>query len=296
MKNKKVLIITAFLILNLCIYAEEETENKQKERKSNQIYLRRNNGYVAPNELNIYNSIFPFALASELPSIQYNTFGFNKFLGDSKFSIEGNFYEFKKTNTTFDRINPTTGFYSKGNLGTFYRSEQNLFLNYHLIENRIILNVGLQRLQSNLSDGTYGFNNYNFSQNFKGIAAGFLLESPRFYGFYIASGYRYSVLNGISNINYSIVTSARRAETLDIQDNPATKYLLREIKLVLGYELNDSILLSLGYIDQFANIKLNRSNIIATDLYFNLLVRSAIEVNARSEYSGTTFASITYKF
>ncbi|MCW7463140.1 LA_2444/LA_4059 family outer membrane protein [Leptospira limi] len=296
MKNKKILIIITFLILNLSIYAEEEIDNKQKERKSNQIYLRRNNGYVAPNELNIYNSVFPFSLAYELPSIQYNTFGFNKFLGDSKYSIEGNFYEYKKTNSTFERINPNSSFYSKGNLGTFYRSEQNLFLNYHFIENRIILNVGFQRLQSDLSDGTFGFYNYNFSQNFKGIGAGFLLESPRFYGFYISSGYRYSVLNGISNINYSIVTSGRRAETLDIHDNPATKYFLREIKVVLGYELNDSILLSLGFIDQFANVKLNRSNIIASDLDYNLLVRSTIEANAKSEYSGTTFASITYKF
>lgn len=67
-----------------------------KKRKANQIYIRRNNGYAAPNEFNMYNSLFPISFAYEIPSIQYNTFGFVRFINDSKFSIEGNFFEYKK--------------------------------------------------------------------------------------------------------------------------------------------------------------------------------------------------------
>lgn len=69
MKNRKILTILTLFIVSFGIYAEE-VENKQKDRKANQIYLRRNNGYTAPNEFNMYNSIFPMSLASEIPSIQ----------------------------------------------------------------------------------------------------------------------------------------------------------------------------------------------------------------------------------
>lgn len=165
-----------------------------------------------------------------------------------------------------------------------------------MIENRIILNVGLQRLQSDLSDSSFGYYNYNFSQNFTGLVAGFLLESPRFYGLYISAGYRYSILNGYSHINYSIVTSGRKAETFEVKDNPFTKYFVDEIKLILGFELNDSILLSLGFIDQSAKVVQNKSQIITSDPYSNILIRSSIEYTAKNEYSGSTFASITYKY
>lgn len=296
MKNMKIITLITLLLINFSIYAEEEVENKPKERKGNQIYLRRNNGYAAPNEFNMYNSLFPVSLAYEIPSIQYNTFGFIKFLGDSKFSIEGNFYEFKKTNFAFDRINPYTDQINKGNIGTYYRSEQNLFLNYHLIENRVILNLGLQRLQSDLSDGRFGYYNYNFSQNFTGVSAGFLLESPRFHGLYISAGFRYSILNGYTYINYSIVTSGRKAETFEVKDHPFTKSFINEIKVILGYELNDSILLSIGFIDQSAKVVQNRSQIIASDPFSTIFIRTAIEYTATNEYFGSTFASITYKY
>ncbi|XDD53063.1 LA_2444/LA_4059 family outer membrane protein [Leptospira sp. WS4.C2] len=295
MKNKKILILITLLIATFSIYAEE-VEIKQKERKANQIYLRRNNGYAAPNEFNMYNSFFPISLAYEIPSIQYNTFGFVRFLGDSKFSLEGNFFEYKKTNSSFERINPFTDQISKGNLGTYYRSEQNLFLNYHLIENRIILNFGIQRLQSDLSDGRFAFYNYNFSQNFTGITAGLLLESPRFYGFYISAGYKYSILNGFSNINHTIVTSARNFEFSQIKDNPFTKYYATETKVILGYEFNESILISLGFIDQSAKVVQNRSQILTSDSFSTILIRSSIEYSAKNEYFGSTFASITYKY
>ncbi|PJZ43786.1 LA_2444/LA_4059 family outer membrane protein [Leptospira brenneri] len=296
MKKRKILILIALLIVNFSIYAEEKEENKQNERKGNQVYIRRNNGYAAPNEFNMYNSFFPISFAFEIPSIQYNTFGFLKFIGDSKLSIEGNFFEYKKTNSSFERINPYTDQISKGNLGTYYRSEQNLFLNYHLIENRIILNFGIQRLQSDLSDGRFGFNNYNFSQNFTGVTAGLLLESPRFYGFYISAGYRYSILNGVSNINHTIVTSARNFEFSQIKDNPFTKYYATETKVILGYEFNDSILLSIGFIEQSAKVVQNRSQIITSDPFSTIFIRSSIEYSATNEYFGSTFASITYKY
>lgn len=295
MKNRKILTILTLFIVSFSIYAEE-VENKQKDRKANQIYLRRNNGYAAPNEFNMYNSIFPMSLASEIPSIQYNTFGFVRFLGDSKFSIEGNFYEYKKTNFAFDRASLNTGLFSKGNLGTFYRSEQNLFLNYHLIENRVILNIGLQRFQSDLSDGRFASYNYNFSQNLIGVAAGFLLESPRLYGIYISAGYRYSILNGYSHINYSVVTSGRNAETFEVKDNPYTKSFINEFKVILGFELNDSFLLSLGFIEQSAKVEQNRSQLMTSDLFSTVIIRSAIEYKATSENFGSTFASITYKY
>ncbi|MCW7475613.1 LA_2444/LA_4059 family outer membrane protein [Leptospira levettii] len=291
----KILTLIAFLIINFSIYAEEAEINK-KERKANQIYLRRNNAYAAPNEFNMYNSMFPISLSVDIPSIQYNTFGFARYLGDSKFSIEGNFYEYKKTNFAFDRSSLNTGFFSKGNLGTYYRSEQNLFLNYHLIENRVILNLGLQRLQSDLSDGRFGSYNYNFSQNFTGIVAGFLLESPRIYGIYISVGYRYSILNGNSHINYSVVTSGRNAETFEAKDNPFTKSFINEYKVVLGFELNDSILMSLGFIDQSAKVVQNRSQLMTGDPFSTILVRSALEYTATNEYFSSTFASITYKY
>ncbi|PKA10303.1 hypothetical protein CH372_20125 [Leptospira meyeri] len=295
MKTKKILTVLILIIVNFSIYAEE-VEIKQKERKANQIYFRRNNAYAAPNEFNMYNSLFPISLSLDIPSIQYNTFGFVRFLGDSKFSIEGYFYEYKKTNFAFDRANLNTGILTKGNLGTYYRSEQNLFLNYHLIENRVILNIGLQRFQSDLSDGRFGSYNYNFSQNFTGIVAGFTLESPRFYGLYISAGYRYSILNGYSHINYSVVTSGRNAETFEAKDNPFTKSFINELKVLLGFELNDSILLSLGFIEQSAKVVQNRSQLMTSDPFYTTLVRSAIEYTAKNEYFNSTFASITYKY
>lgn len=240
--------------------------------------------------------MFPISLSIDIPSIQYNTFGFARYLGDSKFSIEGNFYEYKKTNFAFDRASLNTGLFSKGNLGTYYRSEQNLFLNYHLIENRVILNLGLQRLQSDLSDGRFGSYNYNFSQNFTGIVAGFLLESPRIYGIYISAGYRYSILNGTSHINYSVVTSGRNAETFEAKDNPFSKSFINEYKVVLGFELNDSTLMSLGFIDQSAKVVQNRSQLMTGDPLSTILVRSALEYTATNEYFNSTFASITYKY
>ncbi|TGM65854.1 hypothetical protein EHQ94_02110 [Leptospira meyeri] len=295
MKKRKIITLIILAISSLSINAEE-VENNIKERKANQVYIRRNNGYAAPNEFNMYNSFFPISFAYEIPSIQYNTFGFVRFIADSKFSIEGNFFEYKKSNSSFDRINPYTDQISKGNLGTYYRSEQNLLLNYHLIENRIIFNLGIQRLQSDLSDGRFAFYNYNFSQNLNGLTAGVLLESPRFYGFYISAGYRYSILNGFTDINHSIVTSARNFEFAQIKDNPFTKYYATETKLIIGYEFTDSILLSLGFIDQSAKVVQNRSQIITSDSFSTILIRSNIEYSAKNEYLGSTFASITYKY
>lgn len=294
MIKRKIFTLIILLISSLSINAEE-VENNAKERKANQIYIRRNNGYAAPNEFNMYNSLFPISFAYEIPSIQYNTFGFVRFISDSKFSIEGNFFEYKKTNSSFDRINPYTDQISKGNLGTYYRSEQNLFLNYHLIENRIIFNLGIQRLQSDLSDGRFAFYNYNFSQNLNGFTTGLILESPRFYGLYISAGYRYSILSGFTEINHSIVTSARNFEFSQIKDNPYTKYYANETKVILGYEFNESILLSLGFIDQSAKIVQNRSQILTSDSFSTILIRSNIEYTANNEYSYSTFASVTYK-
>ncbi|PKA10611.1 hypothetical protein CH372_18480 [Leptospira meyeri] len=295
MNKKKKLIIVTLLLLNLNLHAEEEIPQKN-ERKGNHIYLRRNKGYAAPNEFNMYNSIFPISFAYDTPSLYYNTFGFVKFLGESKFSIEGNFYELKKTNIAFNYLSPYSERFSKGNLGTYYKSEQNLLLNYHLIENRIIFNIGLQRIQSDLSDSRFGYYNYNFSQNANGISAGFLLESPRFKGFYISAGYRYSILNGISGIQYSIVTSGRNVQTFDVKDNPYTKYFINETKLILGFELNDSIILSIGFIGQYAKIEMNKSQILTKDQYSDFLIRSYIESFANAEIFETSFASITYKY
>ncbi len=279
----------------------EEFPNKGEDikKKLNFIYLKRNSSTINPTEYSLYGSIFRNSLLENIDNFNYNSFGYQRFFENSKFSLEVNFFENKKSNMQSEFLSVSSSgfpFISKGNLGTYFRAENNLLVHYHFIENRFSSYLGVQEIRSNLSDGITNFQNYNFEQNYKGLTFGTNFETPRFYGLYINLGLKYSILRGNIDFNFSQVNNPRLLIVSIYKDNILAKYNLTEYKLAICYELNESLSFSLGTTQQYANVLENQSNLQGYTAEDTVFLRNLFKSRVSGESIITTYASITGKF
>ncbi|GBF49306.1 outer membrane protein [Leptospira ryugenii] len=142
---------------------------------------------------------------------------------------------------------------------------------------------------------TYYFN-YDFSQNFKGVTFGLNLETPRIYSFYLNLGFKHSMLYGNISLNYSIVENARLINFSIYKDNVFTKYFLNEYKIALGYEINESTILSIGLIEQFARISEDRSKLQGYSTEQTIQLRTLFNSFVSFESFANTFISLSRTF
>ena len=298
--KKKNLIYLLFISLAFNIYGEElpnkEVENK---KKNNFITLRRNSSILYPTEYDMYASLFRNSIFDNINNFNYNSFGYQRFFENTKFSLEINSFENKKSNMQYDSLifsNNGVPSSTKDNVGTYFRSENNLLVHYHFIENRVSSFFGVQDIRSNLSDSISNFRNYNFEQNFKGLAVGINFETPRFYGLFLNLGIKYSFLRGNLDYNLSQVNNARQVNVSILKDNVLARYNMTEYKLALCYELNDSLSFSLGTTHQHVNITENQSNLQGYTPEATVLLRTLFNNYVSTESFKTVYASITGKF
>lgn len=299
MKHNKLIYI--FLIaLGLNLYGEElPNKDGDSKKRFNFIYLKRNSSTIYPTEFSIYDSLFRNSFLDNINNFNYNSFGYQRFLENSKFSIEVNSFENKKSNMQSESLTVSnTGhpFILKGNLGTYFRAENNLLAHYHFIDNRFSSYLGVQEIRSNLSDGISNFQNYNFEQNFKGLTFGVNIETPRFYGLYINLGLKYSVLRGNIDYNFSQVNNPRLLLVSIYKDNVSAKYNLTEYKLALCYDLNETLTFSVGTTHQYANVLENQSKLQGYTAEDTVFLRNLFNNGVSTESIITTYASITGKF
>lgn len=244
-----------------------QTSDLPKDTKTGtEFYFRRNNMYINPIEIKMFNALFSSATKDDENRNIFNTIGYKKKIGDSKFQFEANFFETRKGNLntkvfTCDRRSCYNYPYDSG---TYYRTQSNLLVNYRYIENRVHFILGLTHLRSELTKNDPNYYNYQFGQNYLGPKIGVHLETPRFVGLYLSFELSVYYLYGRVKNTYSNVISANRFDYFQYSANPNSKFLGKEITAAIGYELNDSVYFTVSVYGQDGKSLPN-----STDVYTN---------------------------
>lgn len=285
-------IILTILLASSSVYSVQNAD--QKEKLWTFTFIR-NSTYLFPYEKYEFKDTIGGYRNKGNETVNNFEFSFKKKFENSNFSIYTDFLEFNKR-----AFSQQYDFYQNSELiatapvsiGDYFRSQIRIGFLYTL-PNFTNLNIiiGSRYVKSELTDNYPYIYSIKFGQKYIGPEIGFEYQSDKYANFFFATRLSFFQLYGRIYNNYYFTALNTDQGYINVNIQPYSKYIGREVYLKAGYFFTENVFMTIGLKSIVAKIKPDDMRVYSGDSRYDTIQN--IEYGTRGNYTKTeTFSSV----